>query len=164
MARQVTGYSKQQIVLHWVVVGLVALMILGHGGVEAAFEQGQETGVYTLTIPAIMHFVVGSTILGLTMWRLSLRSGRGVPPPPEGEPEVFRKLSHAAHLAFYGILFALPVTGGVAWGTGSGQAAELHEILKTLLLVLIAGHVGAVVVHQRVWKTGLLDRMRRPEG
>jgi cytochrome b561 len=163
MAKAVTGYSRQQIVVHWVIVALVVLMFLALDGVEKAFRAGQETGVYTLTFVAIAHFATGSTILGLTMWRLSLRTGRGVPPPPEGEPEVLAKLSKAAHLAFYGILFLLPVTGGVAWGTRSAQAAEVHGILQTLLLILIAGHVGAVAVHQFVWKTNLLSRMKRPE-
>lgn len=163
MAKTVAGYSKHQIVVHWVVVVLVAMMILGHGGVEAAFERGQETGTYTLTIPAIGHFVVGSTILLLTMYRLSMRSGRGVPPPPEGEPAIFARLSKAAHLSFYGILLLLPATGGIAWGTQSAQAATVHWYLKTALLILIVGHVAAALIHQFVWKTNLLDRMRRPE-
>ena len=31
-----------------------------------------------------------------------------------------------------------------------------------VLLLLIIAHVGAVAVHQLVWKTGLITRMMRP--
>jgi cytochrome b561 len=36
-------------------------------------------------------------------------------------------------------------------------------VLRAVLLLLIVAHVGAVAVHQFVWKTGLIRRMTRPE-
>ena len=59
-------------------------------------------------------------------------------------------------------LFALPLTGAVAWATVSETMGEVHEALRGLLLILILAHIGAVVVHQLVWKTGLITRMTRP--
>lgn len=164
MTTTVTGYSREQIVAHWAIVVLVAVQLLGHGGVEAAFAEGQRTGAYDLTPGTVFHFTVGSAILGLMMWRLSLRTGRGAPPAPEAEPAPVAMLSRGVHRAFYAVLLLLPVTGGIAWGTQSAQVANVHWALKTALIVLIAAHLGGALMHRLVWKSGVLDRMRHPQG
>jgi cytochrome b561 len=156
-----SGYSRTQIVLHWVVVVLLALQYLLHKGIADAFEVAEETGVYAMNLPVIAHIAGGALILLLACWRLILRNDRGVPAPPGGEPEVFRRLSHIAHLAVYALLILLPVSGALAWGGRMEAAGDAHEVLKTLLLLLIVAHVGAVAVHQLVWKTGLMKRMMR---
>jgi len=157
------GYSRAQITLHWVVMALVALQYLLHEGIADAYEIAEETGQYALSAPVIGHIIGGALILLLACWRLILRHDRGTPPPPEGEPEAFRKIGHLAHLALYALLIALPVTGALAWGGRIEAAGEAHEVLKTLLLVLILAHLGAVGMHQLVWKTGILRRMMRAE-
>lgn len=157
-----TGYSKTQIILHWVTVGLVAAQYLFHDGISEAFEAGLDSGAMTLTLPAGFHLGGGMLILGLTIYRLFLRSSEGVPGAPEGEPGWAALAARATHFAFYLVLFLLPVTGAVAWARGSEAAGEAHEVLRAVLLALIAAHVGAVLVHQFVWKTGLAARMTRP--
>lgn len=156
-----TGFSRTQIILHWVTALLVALQYLLHDGIAQAFENGMETGQMTLIAPAIGHMASGTIILGLAMWRLMLRRERGVPASPEGEPDWAKKTSKAAHYGFYILLVLLPVTGAAAWGMPSGTASNAHEVLRALLFLLILGHVGAVVIHQTLWKTNLLARMRR---
>jgi cytochrome b561 len=158
-----TGYSKLQIRLHWITVLLVALQYLLHDGIADAYEIALDTGVYALSAPVAGHAVGGLIILGLSIWRLLLRRERGVPPPPEAEPEIFRTLSHWAHIAFYALLIALPVSGVMAWGGRIEAAGDIHEVFRALLMFLILAHIGAVVVHQLVWKTGLITRMTRPE-
>jgi cytochrome b561 len=160
---QPQGYSRQQIILHWVVALLVVLQFVLHEGIADAYDVAEETGVYAMSAPVIGHIIGGALILLLACWRLILRNDRGTPPPPEGEPEVFRKAGHAAHLALYGLLIALPVTGALAWGGQMEAAGEAHEVLKTLLMLLVLAHIGAVVMHQLVWKTGLLKRMMRAQ-
>ena len=158
-----SGYSRMQIILHWVVVVLVALQYLLHDGISDAYDIAEETGVYALSAPVIGHIAGGALILLLACWRLILRNDRGVPAPPEGEPEPFRRLSHLAHLAVYALLILLPVSGALAWGGQIEAAGDAHEVLKMLLLLLILAHVGAVAVHQLVWKTGLMKRMMRAQ-
>ena len=157
------GYSRTQITLHWVVMVLVALQFLLHDGIADAYDVAEETGQYAMSVPVIGHIAGGGLILLLACWRLILRHDRGTPPPPEGEPAAFRKAGHLAHLAFYALLIALPVTGALAWGGRQDAAAEAHEVLKTLLLLLILAHIGAVAMHQLVWKTGILRRMMRAQ-
>ncbi|AHM04168.1 Cytochrome B561 [Roseibacterium elongatum DSM 19469] len=156
------GYSRTQILLHWGTVLLVALQYLLHGGVATAYDRAVETGDYAVTLPVALHAAGGMAILLLATARLLLRKEHGTPPPPEGEPPLFQKLGHGTHLAFYGLLFLLPVTGAAAWGGQMAGASTAHEVLKTVLLILIIAHVGAVALHQWVWKTGLIRRMTVP--
>lgn len=158
-----TRYSKLQIRLHWITVLLVALQYLLHDGIADAYDRAVETGTYALSAPVIGHSAGGLIILGLAIWRLMLRNERGVPGPPEGEPAVFARLSHVAHLGFYVLLFLLPVSGVLAWGGRIEAAGDAHEVFRALLLLLILAHIGAVILHQSVWKTGLITRMTRAE-
>jgi cytochrome b561 len=157
-----SGYSRMQVALHWVTVVLVALQYLLHEGISDAYDIAEDTGIYALSAPVLAHIAGGALILLIACWRLILRNDRGVPAAPAAEPEVLRRLSHVAHLAFYALLILLPVSGALAWGGRMEAAAEAHEALKSVLLLLIVVHVGAVVVHQLVWKTGIMQRMTRP--
>ncbi|WP_370284372.1 cytochrome b/b6 domain-containing protein [Pseudooceanicola nanhaiensis] len=42
---------------------------------------------------------------------------------------------------------------------GKLAAAEAHEVLKTLLLIVILGHLGAALVHRFWLRDGVLARM-----
>ena len=159
-----TGYTRAQITLHWVTVILVALQYLFHEGISDAFEAGLEAGRLSLTAPAALHIATGSAILVIAIWRLAIRSGRGAVLAPEAEPAWAAALSVWAHRGFYVLLILLPVTGGLAWGLASAAMGEAHEVLRGLMILLILAHVGAVVVHQLVWRTGVLARMTRPGG
>ena len=157
----VSGYSRAQITLHWVIAGLVLLQFLFHEGVADAFDAGIESGTMAITLPAGMHMGAGMIILGLAIYRLYLRTSRGTPPAPDAEPGWAKALSRFAHWGFYALLFLLPVTGAVAWAQASEGAGEAHEALRAALFFLILAHIGAVLVHQFFWKTGLIGRMLR---
>ncbi|MDJ1006852.1 MAG: cytochrome b/b6 domain-containing protein [Paracoccaceae bacterium] len=157
-----SGYSKTQIRLHWITVGLVLLQYVFHDGIADAFEAGLDTGTMTMSLPVALHMGGGMFILGIVLYRLFLRSSHGAPPPPEAEPGWARLAARGAHWGFYAVLILLPVTGAVAWAQASQAAGDAHELLRALLLLLILAHIVAVLIHQFVWKTGLMDRMRRP--
>ena len=153
------SFSTTQKALHWAVVVLIALQYTLLEGMGRPYHQLMDTGVAHYSLTVVLHIGVGATVLVLAIWRLVLRARHGVPPEPEAEPELFRKLSKLAHGAIYVLLFAFPLSGAVAWFGGVGAAAEAHEIIKALLMVLVVLHVGAVVVHQLVWKTNIARRM-----
>lgn len=159
----VTGYSRLQVRLHWIMVGLVAVQFVFHEGMARVWDAGLASGALELSTPVYLHFGFGSLILGLAMWRLGVRREQGVPDPPEHEPPVFQLASKIAHNGFYILLIALPITGGLAWGRASAEMGFVHEVLRVALLLLIIAHVGAVLVHQFVWKTNLLARMTKAE-
>jgi cytochrome b561 len=159
-----TGYTRAQIALHWITVVLVALQFILHDAMSEAWD-AVEDGLEVVVNPLVaQHVFMGALIAILTFVRLGLRLTHGAPPPPEREHPALKILAHGAHWAFYGLLIALPVSGAVAWFNAIEPAAEAHEVFKTLLLALIALHVVAALVHQFIFKTNLMARMKRPVG
>ena len=63
------------------------------------------------------------------------------------------------HWGLYALMILLPVSGSVAWFLGVRDAAEVHEVMKTVMLVLIVLHVVGALYHQLVQKDGLMRRM-----
>lgn len=104
----------------------------------------------------------GALILSFVVWRLVLRLTRGVPAAPENEPTPLKTLSHIAHWAFYAVLAAMAVTGSLAWFADVTPAAQAHNVLKVVLLALVALHVHAVPFHRLVLKNNVMRRMIRP--
>jgi cytochrome b561 len=152
------GYSRMQVILHWVIVLLIAGQYLLHGGIEAAW-QGRLDG----TLPDVPfpnpHAIVGMVILALALWRVSLRLRVGAPPLAAEEPPALRLLAAATHIAFYALLIGMPVSGALAWVAGLHLPAEAHEIAAKGLLALIALHIVGAIAQQVVFKTGVMARM-----
>lgn len=156
------GYSRTQIALHWAVAALVTAQYLINDAIGAAWSahvRGEADGFDPLILA---HVAGGGLILVLVLWRIALRVTRGAPPLPDQEPPVLGLLARGAHLAFYAVLIALCVSGGLAWFADVRPAASVHIVLKVVLLALIALHVLAVIFHQTVLKSGVMQRMVRP--
>ena len=49
-----------------------------------------------------------------------------------------------------------------AWFGGIDPAAEVHEVLRIVLLALVGAHVLAALWHQFWLKDGLMLRMKQP--
>jgi len=157
-----TGYTRTQIRLHWITVALVALQYILHDTISDAWDQvldGAEVGFHPLIA---QHVLGGSLVAVLVVWRLSLRYSYGAPPPPEKEHPALKLAAHATHWMFYALLVLLPFSGGMAWLRGIEQAAQAHNVMKFILLALIALHVAASLMHQFFLKTGVMLRMRNP--
>lgn len=75
---------------------------------------------------------------------------------------MLRKAAHWGHLALYALMILMPLSGLAAWFGGLEAAAEVHEAMKPLLLILVAVHVAAALWHQFWLKDGLLLRMKWP--
>ena len=156
------GYSRSQILLHWVIAILLVPQFLFDDGISGAFRTLMKEGTTTMTTGAVVHIVPGIAIFVLVLWRLVLRLARGAPEAP-GEPGLQRTAGIVVHWLLYALLIIMPVTGLVAWFGGVGAAGEVHEILQNLLLVLIGLHVAAALWHQFGLKDNLLNRMRQPD-
>ncbi|GGH58898.1 cytochrome B [Frigidibacter albus] len=157
-----TGYSKPQIRLHWIVALLIVPQFVLHDGISAAWRalrQGQEFAFDPL-VP--LHVAGGLLIAALAVWRIALRSRRPAPPLPEGEHPALKFAAKVTHGGLYALLLGLPLSGAAAWFGGVEAAGDAHEVMKTLLLVLVALHVAGALFHQFVLKDGLMLRMKRP--
>ncbi|WP_165354823.1 cytochrome b [Tropicimonas sp. IMCC6043] len=158
-----TGYSRNQIALHWVVFVLIAQQFLFHDAIASAWDRIGEGAEMTFDPLVLAHVAGGALVLLFALWRLGLRARRGAPAPIEGS-----KLQVAAAKitrgGLYLLMILMPVSGSVAWFGGVQAAAEGHEVLKVVLLALVALHVVGVVYHQFVLRDDTLARMRRAGG
>lgn len=105
----------------------------------------------------------------------------GAPTVPAGMSALARVMAGAVHGLMYAVLLVQPVVGFLAtnaWGfplvlfgvlampvpvgTDVGLAEALsavHQGLAVMLGLLLAAHLGGVLMHALVWRDGLLRRM-----
>lgn len=159
-----TSYSIPQKALHWVMAALILFNLIFPEAMEAvadAYERGDVPAAGDLTF-AYVHAFAGIAVLCLGLLRLALRFWQGAPQAPAEEPAALQLAAKAAHGAFYALFVLLPFSGIAAFYFGNEVAGFVHGgPLKTLMWLLIAVHVAALVVHQFYWKTSVARRMTR---
>lgn len=170
--------------LHWViVVGIVAQYFLAEAAEE--HEHGPPAGSFDA---ASLHASIGITILALAALRVLWRLVELPPSQPETMKRYERILARSAHIAFYVLLFALPLTGW-ALATADEQAIsffglfdlpqlrigaqlpieggtltedqleEVHEALFNGLLALAVVHIAAALKHHFIDRDNVLRSM-----
>ena len=152
-------YSRTQVILHWIVVVLIAVQFIYPDGMSAAWRLFRKTGESDPGPGAYLHIVFGATILVFMLWRLALRLTKGVPPQPAGDPAWQRIAAAVTHWGLYVVLILTPVSGSVAWFLGAEAAGEAHEVMTSVIYVLVGLHIAAALYHQFVQKDGLMSRM-----
>ncbi|MDE2445975.1 MAG: cytochrome b [Alphaproteobacteria bacterium] len=169
-----TRYTQVAIWLHWITAILLIYMLFWGEGLIKSFGGAAPAN------PGL-HASLGVTILALTVLRLVWRLMN--PPPPDlPMPAWQAKGSHALHLAFYAMLFLIPISGMAAMGRLiAGKHPEfanltifnlfnvpyfemswlssIHGLTTNLTIGLLALHVVAALKHQFFDKDNLLKRM-----
>ncbi len=155
------GYSRLQIALHWLVLALIAQQYLFHDVISAALDRIAE-GLVAVFDPLVLAHVAGGGLI-VPIWRLTLRARRGVPPVIDnGKGQAF--LARLTHVGLYALMILMPVSGSIAWFGGVEATARGHNVLKIVLLALVALHVAGALYHQLILRDGTLARMRRARG
>lgn len=157
------GYSATQIGLHWAVAALIVFQLIFGEDMSTVWRNLEQGGDATLGTWAWAHIIAGVAVLVFAVWRLILRFTRGAPEAPHSESAVMAKAGEAAHWLLYALMVMAPMTGLAAWYGGIASAAEVHELLKPLIILLVVVHVLAAIWHHFWLKDGLLDRMRRAQ-
>lgn len=156
------GYSRAQVLLHWAVAALILFQLLLPGGMEMAWDARMEGGAAEGN--PVPHIIVGSAILILAAIRLIIRIRHGAPAHPAGQPAILGFVANAVHGLIYVLLFALPISGLVAWFGGIENAADVHGgPLRFALIGLVVLHIAGALVQQFVLRSGVLMRMLKPE-
>lgn len=160
--------------LHWGIVALVATqLVLGMRAADLPF------GLARLQLLA-QHKSFGMTVLMLIAVRLAWRLGNQVPASPDMRSWA-RHLAHLTHWGFYLLLVAIPISGWilssasnltVSWfqlftwpdlvevnTVVAERSKTLHHVLVATLVAMIVLHIAAAVLHQFVWRDGLILRM-----
>lgn len=156
------AFSLPQRFVHWAMAVLIVFNLLLPDGMNAwahLLRRGQVPTPDQVASVNI-HAYVGLAVLALAVLRVALRFVQGAPVEPVGEPPVLKLAARISHVAFYVLFFVMPLTGVARYYFGSEGAGFLHSgPLKALMWVLIGVHVGAAVLHQFYWKTGIMKRM-----
>lgn len=158
---QPQGYSTIQIVLHWTIAALVIFQLFVNEGMQRAFTDRLD-GLATADLSgALVHMVVGITVLVLAVIRLVIRLRRGAPAAHRGAIVLVTWLGQATHYLLYGFIFFMPLTGAIAWFFGVELAAQLHEIGRLILIPAIGFHVIGALAEHFVFRNDTLKRMLR---
>ena len=167
-------YGRITRLLHWTIAALILWQFIGMG-LKLALGRAPVVGFFVGT-----HQKVGVVLFVLivlrVLWALSNRSNR--PSHGHGMVGFGARFGHlllyvvmlivpsAALLRAYGsdkpfAPFGFPIFSAqnpaIEWMVRVGN--NLHGEMAWLLLVLIAGHVVMVGVHQAMWRDGTLSRM-----
>lgn len=158
--RERQEFHWSQILLHWLIAGLVFTQFMTGSSVariHKPFPIGRGPSAADLFWHTV-HIRRGLAILAFMVLRLVLRLGLGAP-PPLGPPSSLRtRIAKAMHWTFYAILIIQGVTGAIAtyvWW----PISRLHVITTKLLLALIAIHAAAALWHLFVERDGTFERM-----
>lgn len=152
-------YSRSQVWLHWTVAAVVVVQYVFKDAISTAWDAVRSGAAVGFDPLIALHVVGGFAILGLMAWRLALRVTHGVPPSDDRKRPVLKQAALIAHWAFYALLIALSVTGGLAWFGKIEAAAAAHGVLKTALIILVGIHVLAALFNQFILKTNVMSRM-----
>jgi cytochrome b561/polyisoprenoid-binding protein YceI len=102
-------YTAVAIVLHWAIAFAIVFMIPFGFWMHEQAEDGNVTRA--LFDAYQLHKSIGLTVLALSAVRLGWRLANPPPPLPAHMPAWEKFVAKATHWAFYGLMFALPLTG-----------------------------------------------------
>jgi cytochrome b561 len=170
-----TRYGAVAQIFHWLIAALIVTQFT-----LAYLADDLPLGVHKLALLA-RHKSFGMTVLMLAVLRLLWRLNNPPPPLPAGMTSVERTLARATHVAFYVLLFAMPLTGwlmssaknySVSWfgvftwpnliaknETAFDVLRSTHHILSYLLFAIAVLHVLAALKHHFWEKDDVLLRM-----
>lgn len=178
LANTMQRYGFVAIALHWIMAVLI-LALLG-------------LGLYMVTLPDVgfdkdkitlilYHKELGVLALVLVALRFAWRLGNRVPQLVENLPEWQKVAARFVHLCFYGLLFALPITGLLMSSAAAipvsffgwfqlpdfvSQSEPLfqlfiaiHKWLGYALIAFVCVHVGAALRHHLFLKDDTLRKI-----
>jgi cytochrome b561 len=173
-----TRYGTVAVALHWLMaVLLIALVVLGVYMVRLP-----DAGFDTRKIGLILyHKELGMLTLALAALRLAWRVGNVLPRLVERLPEWQKVVARLVHLGFYGLMFALPLSGWLMSSAAGFPVSLLglftlpdlvrqddylfqlfvaiHRYLGYALILLIIVHAGAALRHHFLFRDDTLLKM-----
>lgn len=150
--------------MHWIIALLIIFMLaLGFYMTNINREDPDHLKFYEL------HKSIGSMILILVFFRITLRFLKPVPPLPDTIDNVTQSLAHLGHLALYVLMILMPLSGylmsnffgfhvlmfGIPMPTlvsanfeMGNLFSEIHEILGFVFIAVLGIHIAAVIKHR----------------
>lgn len=168
-------YPRLSIFFHW----LIALLIV------CAFALGSVMTEMKISPSKLQYYSwhkwLGVSILALVALRLLSRLLLGAPAYPDSTKKWELQLANATHIFLYILMFAVPLSG-YFYTSAAGIPVvyfkliqlptiigpnpelkpilkELHEVLTTILLIIVSLHVAAALKHYFIDKDGVFQRI-----
>ena len=120
-------YSGVAILLHW----LIAALLVVNVGLALSIDLLPDGWVRPFVNT---HKSIGITVLGLAILRVLWRIGHTPPPLPSYYSRWEKAGSHAAHMALYLLIFALPLSGWMHDFSLEGLCAPSDALVRSILL------------------------------
>jgi cytochrome b561 len=166
-------YPLRTRILHWLTAALVFSTLL------VGFTMVNSIGSYA-TLVAI-HMTLGVTILVIAVARVANRFTHRTPPLPDTVGTLEHRMVIGSEVSMYALLLAQPIVGR-AMVSAAGRPVvvfgalrlpgiapfdadayfllrQLHSVLAYALVVVIAAHVSAVILHTVTLRDGMASRM-----
>ncbi len=121
-------YTSVAIILHWVIAAAIAFQMAGGKWMVSA---GAAATGSVFTVFQI-HKSVGLTILALTLARIIWRVANPAPALPSGMTGLERLAATATHVAFYGFLIAVPLSGWAMASVSPTGVPTFFALLESL--------------------------------
>ncbi len=168
-------YGSGLIVLHWLTLVLI-IAVYATIEMRVLYPRGSalREGLKTL------HFMLGLAVFALVWLRLVARFAGGVPAIVPSPPRWQLRVAHAAELAIYLFMIAMPLLGWLALSAEgkpvslfglplpalvsandglAGLLEEIHEVTGKVGYALIGFHALAALVHHFIQRDNTLRRM-----
>jgi cytochrome b561 len=176
-----TRYHGLSIFLHWA-IALGLIFMVGSGVYMVNFEMPKADQFQLFQT----HKAAGVIMLWAIVLRILTRWLSKQPPMPEAFTAKEKALAKAGHIALYTALIAMPLTGwlmvsaspfglptfvftdAIKWPhipfvernkTIESIARNMHWVIASGLVLMIIGHIGAVVMHKKKQGISLIQRM-----
>jgi cytochrome b561 len=174
-------YHSLSIILHWTMAaGVIFMLSSGLYMVYAEIEKAEQYKLFQI------HKASGVVILWALLVRICVRLFTAAPKTPNAFSLKDSRKAKIGHLVLYTVLVAMPLSGWlmvsaspfglptfvfvdwIQWPhipgvernkTVQSIANYVHWISAFTLLILIVGHIGAVIWHLKKHKANLLKRM-----
>jgi len=172
------GYDRIARTFHWGTLVLVLIMI----PVGLIMTQDMPRSLQDRLF--ILHKGLGPVVFIVVVLRLIWRQVSPPPPLPASVPPLQRRMAGVVHALLYVFLLVMAVSGYVRVTAGgfpiealdalgippligrseglADAAKAVHATVKTGLILLILGHVGAAAYHGIVRRDGVFSRMWPP--
>ena len=170
------GYTLTARLIHWLVaIVVVGMFILGLWMVDLGYYDP-----WRKDAPEI-HKAVGILLFGLMLFRVFWRAVKGAPAPEDSHSSLEHIGAHIAHLALYGLLFSIMISGylistadgrdisvfglfhvpgfGAFFDNQEDLAGDIHYVLAIIVIALAGIHAVAALKHHFIDKDRTLMKM-----
>lgn len=130
-------YAISARILHWTMAALILVMLFA-GAYMVSLSSAERQGLLAF------HKSVGVAILVLGAARLAVRAFAPPPPAPPGEPLWRLGVAKATHLAFYALIFLMPLLGW-AMQSAAGYPVEVFGVFRLPPLAPEIGRLHAIL-------------------